>query len=41
MFGLGDLSVTAAILGSILVAAFGVVYGAVNWNRHDGREDEK
>jgi hypothetical protein len=41
MFGLGDFSVTAAILGSIAVTVFGVVYGAVNWNRHDDREGEK
>ena len=38
MFGLGDFSVTAAILGSIIVSLFGVIYGAVNWNRGSGED---
>ena len=40
MFGLGDFSVTAAILGSIIVSLFGVIYGAINWNRHNDQEEQ-
>jgi len=37
MLGLGDLSILAAMLGSIAAALVCVIYGAVNWNR--GSED--
>ena len=40
MFGLGDFSVAAAICCSIAVTLFGVIYGAVNWNRHNDGEKE-
>ena len=38
MFGLGDWYIVGAVLGSIVVSAVGVVYGAVNWNK--GGEEE-
>jgi len=33
MFGLGDISITCAVLGSIAASLFGIIYGAVRWNR--------
>jgi len=33
MFGLGDAYIAAAVLGSISAAVFGMIYGAVNWNK--------
>ena len=38
MFGLGDISITIAVLGCVAAAAVGVIYGAVNWNRTTGKE---
>ena len=40
MLGLGDWYIVGAVLGSVVVSAVGVVYGAVNWNR-SGSGDEK
>jgi hypothetical protein len=33
MLGLGDIYITGAVLGSIAASAFGVIYGAVRWNK--------
>ena len=33
MLGLGDWWIVAAVLGTVAAAVFGVVYGAVLWNR--------
>ncbi len=35
MFGLGDWSITAAYLGSILITLVCVVYGVITWNHSD------
>lgn len=40
MLGLGDLSIAAAMLGSVAAALVCVIYGAVNWNRGYGGEEE-
>lgn len=37
MFGLGDFSIVAAVLGCVAASAAGVIYGAVNWNRTAGK----
>ena len=39
MLGFGDGYILAAFLGSIVITAVGVIYGAVNWNK--GSEDGK
>ena len=39
MLGLGDWYIVAAVLGSIVISAIGVVYGAMNWN--NSGSDEK
>ena len=39
MLGLGDISILAAMVGSIVAALVCVIYGAVNWNRGSGEED--
>ena len=33
MLGLGDYWIVAAVLGCVAAALFGVIYGAVLWNR--------
>jgi uncharacterized membrane protein YeaQ/YmgE (transglycosylase-associated protein family) len=33
MLGLGDGWIVAAVLGSIGASVFGVIYGALNWNK--------
>ena len=33
MLGLGDAYITAAVLGSIAASAFGMIYGAIRWNK--------
>lgn len=33
MLGLGDGWILAAVLGSVGVSVFGVVYGALRWNK--------
>ena len=37
MLGLGDVYITGAVLGSIAASVFGVIYGALRWNK-DGEE---
>ena len=39
MFGLGDNTITAALLGCIISAAVCVIYGAINWNSSDDRNE--
>ena len=36
MLGLGDWSILLAMLGSIGVTVFAVIYGALTWNSGDG-----
>ena len=36
MLGLGDIQTLAVMIGCIAITAFGVVYGAVSWNRGSG-----
>jgi len=36
MLGLGDVSILLAMLGSIGVTVFAVIYGALTWNADDG-----
>ena len=38
MFGLGDWYIAAAVFGSVAASAFGVIYGALRWNKEG---DEK
>lgn len=33
MLGFGDIYIAAAVLGSIAASVFGVVYGAIRWNK--------
>lgn len=33
MFGLGDVYIAGAVLGSIAASVFGVIYGALRWNK--------
>jgi hypothetical protein len=33
MFGFGDIYIACAVLGSIAASVFGIVYGAVRWNK--------
>lgn len=33
MFGLGDMYIAGAVLGSVAASIFGVVYGAIRWNK--------
>lgn len=35
MFGLGDVSIAVAMIGSIAVTLVCVVYGIITWNRGD------
>ena len=35
MLGLGDVSILLAMLGSIGVTIFAVIYGAITWNSGD------
>ena len=37
MLGLGDIYIAGAVLGSIAASAFGVIYGAIRWNK-DGED---
>ena len=38
MLGLGDVSILLAMLGSIGITVFAVIYGALTWNSGDGGE---
>ncbi len=38
MFGFGDCYITTAVLGSVAASVFGVIYGALRWNKEG---DEK
>ena len=38
MFGLGDYSIVAAMLGSVLVTVVCAVYGIITWNKGDDSE---
>lgn len=33
MLGFGDVYIAAAVLGSIVAAVYGVIYGAIRWNK--------
>ncbi len=33
MLGLGDMYIAGAVLGSVAASIFGVVYGAIRWNK--------
>lgn len=33
MLGLGDVWILTAVLGSIAASVFGIVYGALRWNK--------
>ena len=35
MFGLGDISIAIAMLGSVSVSIVCVVYGIITWNKGD------
>ena len=35
MFGLGDISIVIAMLGSVAVSTVCVVYGIITWNKGD------
>ena len=35
MLGLGDIWILLAMLGSIGITAFAVIYGAITWNSTD------
>lgn len=37
--GFGDFAIAGAVYGCIAVSAFGVIYGAINWNRDDGKNE--
>lgn len=39
MFGFGDIYITLAVFGSIAASLFGVIYGALRWNK-DGEESK-
>ena len=41
MLGLGDVSILCALLGSLLITAICVCYGAINWNRTGDEETPK
>ena len=36
MLGLGDVWILLAMLGSIGITVFAVIYGAITWNSGDG-----
>ena len=36
MLGLGDIWITAAVAGSVLVSVAGIIYGTLNWNNGGG-----
>lgn len=38
MLGLGDYSIVAAMLGSVLVTVVCAVYGIITWNKGDDSE---
>lgn len=33
MLGLGDIFIAGAVWGSIAASVFGVIYGAIRWNK--------
>ena len=33
MLGLGDVYIAGAVLGSIAASVFGMIYGALRWNK--------
>lgn len=33
MLGLGDIYIVGAVVGSIAASLFGVIYGAMRWNK--------
>ena len=35
MLGLGDVQIAVAMIGCVAITLFGVVYGALHWNRED------
>ena len=37
LLGFGDFYIAAAVLGSVAASVFGVIYGALRWNK-DGEE---
>lgn len=38
MLGLGDIWITAAVLGSVAASVAGVIYGALKWNCNGGEQ---
>lgn len=41
MFGLGDISIVIAMLGSVAVTGVCLVYGIINWNKDDDSQGGK
>ena len=41
MFGLGDISIAIAMLGSVAVTGVCLVYGIINWNKDDDSQGGK
>ncbi len=41
MFGLGDISIAIAMLGSVAVTGVCLVYGIINWNKEDDSQGGK
>ena len=41
MLGLGDVWIMLAMLGSVAVTIFAVIYGALTWNSDDDDEVKK
>ncbi len=37
MLGLGDIYIVGAVAGSVAASIFGIIYGAIRWNK-DGEE---
>jgi hypothetical protein len=38
MFGLGDISIVIAMLGSVAVTVVCIIYGVITWNKTDDPE---
>ncbi len=38
MLGLGDFWIVAAVLGSVAASVFGIIYGALRWNKGGGEQ---
>ena len=38
MLGLGDFWIVAAVIGSVAASLFGIIYGALRWNKGGGEQ---